>query len=138
VKKTFKQTDGSFVTIEGTAEEIRQYERIVESDRRGQEPKKQAPDVLKGNEAKGFQEIIAELRRQLGQQQEVQPVAPLLPWLPPMTSCLKCGRSPCACYSVYPGWPGYPYQIWCKTVTVSGDSTLPANTHEGFTGPGMY
>lgn len=48
MKKTFRQEDGSFVTIEGTAAEIREYERIVESDRRGNEPKKQRPDVLKG------------------------------------------------------------------------------------------
>jgi hypothetical protein len=135
MKKTFRQEDGSFVTIEGTADEIRQYERIVESDRRGNEPKKQGPDVLKGEEAS---DALKELLEKLGNPRPVQPT--FVPWTP--SWCIKCGGQPCVCYLTYPPWPTYP-QIWYKTVagnviTVSGDSTLPVNTYDGFDGPGMY
>lgn len=135
MKKTFRHEDGSFVTIEGTAEEIRQYERIVENDRRGNEPKKQGPDVLKGVPALGVDEI-KKLIEDLGlKPQEARPSQPILPWttVPYPPWCPKCGGSPCACYLTYPPWPTYP-QIWCKTVTVSGDSTAPTPNIHGLYG----
>jgi hypothetical protein len=142
MKKTFRQEDGTLITIEGTADEIGQYERIVENDRRGQEPKKQRPDVLKGALTPGADQI-RKILEDLGmgpQPQETRLTEqPILPWTTPWqpTWCIRCGGSPCMCYHVYPSWPLYP-QIWCKTVTVTGDSTLPASTHVGFAGPGMY
>lgn len=127
MKKTLRQEDGSFVTIEGTAEEIRQYERIVESDRRGQEPKKQSPDVLKGApelDADQIRKILEDLgmRPQLQETRPVQPIVPrTVPYHP--SWCPRCGGLPCVCDLAYPAWPLYPGQIWCKTVTVSSDST---------------
>lgn len=140
MKKTFRQEDGSFVTIEGTAEEIRQYERIVESDRRGNEPKKQRSDVLKGAPeptADQIRKIIEDLGMK-PQPQETSPVQPILPWTGPalLSWCPRCGGAPCVCYLTYPSWPP-SFQIWCKTATVSGDSTLPSSVYDGFNGPGM-
>jgi hypothetical protein len=135
VKKTFRQEDGSFVTIEGTAEEIRQYERIVENDRRGNEPKKQKPDVLKGlpETAEEVKKILERLGWEPKEKQPRPLPQPIVtPWIPPFPSwCLRCGGNPCVCHITYPSWPTYP-QIWYRTtagdsITLTGDTTMPSS-----------
>ena len=145
MKKTFQQPDGSFVTIEGTPDEIRQYERILEKEREPKQKQGSLTDVLKGQEA---QDALRKLLDELASPPRSDPPAiPFRPAYPPPAPyqpwCIKCGTSPCTCWITYPMWPQWP-QIWCKTITVSGDSTLPpSNTYDvlswnGFDGPGMY
>ncbi len=128
MKKTFRQDDGSFVTIEGTPPEIREYERILERER---EERSRKQPVLKGSEQDGVDEALKRLLEELtaGQPKPItsDKVAPWWPSYPQYPQypgrCMSCGGSPCICHITYPLWPLYP-QIWCKTVTTSGNSIV--------------
>lgn len=142
MKKRFRQDDGSFVTIEGSPEEIREYERMLERDR-APKPSKQQPDVLKGIEAGNdeLRRLLDELQKPERRGSDPSP-APTTPWWPapsPYISwCVRCGGCPCVCHVTYPTWPLYP-QIWYRTVTTTGNITLPAGTYDGPDGLlGMY
>lgn len=104
MRKVVKRPDGHEETIEGTPEEIREYERIVENDR---VPKhKKAPELIKGKEGEQTPEQSKSLKRLLEEIEErnrkMQPVpTPWQPWVSPgpvwIASCSMCHCSPCAC-----------------------------------------
>ncbi len=114
MKRTNKRPDGTEEVLEGTPEELAEYERRL------REPaKKPKPDVLKGSEAES--ETAREWRQLLKDLADIsrlsQPV--YVPYLipPPILvdpqPCWICGAYNCR-----------QMHIWCGSVTVTSDSTL--------------
>ena len=126
MRKVIKRPDGSEEVIEGTAEEIAEYERQI---REGNRPKSKKPPVLKGAEVDGQPLTDAEvaavrlMRLGLLPQKEYVPmwqptVYPPI-WLQPQPQpCWYCGIIGCK-----------QMHIWCETRTITTDNTLqiPAN-----------
>lgn len=97
MRKVVKRPDGSEEAIEGTPDEVREYERIVESDRTPKQ--KSVPGLIKGKEADPMDGI----RRLLDgfiPPKESGDRFPMWPhnsgpfWI---TSCSICQRNPCKC-----------------------------------------
>lgn len=109
MKKHLKRPDGSEETVEGTPEEISEYERISSGKAKVVEQAKR-PEVLKGApiDEEQLREFMEQLERQLNP--VVQPII-----YPPifLTSCSRCHRYPCDCMWQWP----YGY-----TVTLGGNS----------------
>jgi hypothetical protein len=104
MRKVVKRADGHEETIEGTPEEIREYERIVENDRVPKQ--KRAPELIKGRGGDPEpDDSSSKLRRLLKEIEErnrkLSPPTPWQPWVSPgpiwITSCSQCHRNPCAC-----------------------------------------
>jgi len=111
MRKIVKRQDGAEETIEGTPEEIREYERIAENDRNPRKPAGK-PEVLKGDES----ELAKNLRRIAEAQEERErrerrPFSPLIPTWIPNGYCSTCMNFNCRCKYLQPFWP--PYTIIC-------------------------
>lgn len=127
MKRTFKRSDGTEETLEGTAEELAEYERKVnESERK--DPK---PGVLKG---KGLDDLLREI--QATPERVDLALRPSFTWPPVpiwIISCSICGRVSC---NGYHGDPSTPYCDGGVTITTTGDavrmmgavSRLPSDT----------
>lgn len=118
MRKVVRRSDGSEDTVEGTPEEIREYERIVE--REGRKVEAPAPAPEKGRVIKG--------RTHPPIDNDPFPYIPYIPSFPvPIrpwwTRCGLCFCDPCTCHQTCPPiWP--PYKIWCsKTVSMTDCST---------------
>lgn len=81
MKRTFKRPDGTEETLEGTAEELAEYERKLNQQNEQQQPGK--PGILKGKE------LEALIKRTIGPWQV--PFSSLI-WL---VSCPICQRGSC-------------------------------------------
>ena len=110
MKRTFKRADGTEETLEGSAEELAEYERrLRESEGRG--PK---PGVLKGRE-------LGDLLKDLLERPEVDELARKFhrPYWPPgpiwVVSCSICGRVGCDGNH----WPQPLYQPYTITTTTT-------------------
>lgn len=109
MKKHLKRPDGSEETVEGTPEEISEYERISSGKAKAVEQAKR-PEVLKGSpidedQLREFMEKLDRLSNPV-----VQPInyAPIF-----IASCSRCRQYPCGCTWQWP----YGY-----TVTLGGNS----------------
>lgn len=116
MRKVVKRPDGSEEAIEGTPEEVREYERIVENDRIPKQ--KKVPEVIRGSEqtsdrSKSLKEMLDEMKRNWGRKRNPAP-SPWHPWTSPgpiwITPCPICHRNPCVCM---PFWDWN--RIYCKT-----------------------
>lgn len=91
MKRTFKRPDGTEEVLEGTAEELAEYERKLRGEESPKKEKKEKkPEVLKG---KNLEDLLREL----------EPLQPSNPWgaRPIVTEpCRFCGRNFCTC-----NWP---------------------------------
>lgn len=96
MRKIVKRPDGSEEVIEGTPEEIREYERVIESSGKALPQKK--PNLIKGNWIPDppFVVKITEWEKQREKHWRYQP--PSLLW---MVSCPQCHRVSCMCQH---GW----------------------------------
>lgn len=118
MKRTLKRPDGGEEVLEGTAEELAEYERQL---REG--PKKpQRPGVLRGRELEeqldGLRKIIDDLHPRPAPWTPLNPL-PWQPWQPGpiwVTSCPTCGRVGCGGQC----WPTLLPHITCGTVTLGG------------------
>lgn len=112
MKRTFKRPDGTEETLEGTAEELAEYERKL-NESEGKAPK---PGVLKG---KGLEDLL----------REIQPV-PYWPlpgtpiWI---VSCSVCRRVNC---NGYHGFGATPYWGDCGVTVTMSSRTLLGSTEE--------
>lgn len=124
MKKTFRQADGSFVTIEGTPEEIRGYERIIENERWPKDEPQQKK-VIKGKDIQDVSRVWEDWKER-ARRIEMEKSRPLFPENIPIwvVSCSQCHRVQCTCSSfldwnrIYCG-PGYAV----KTTTVTSAGT---------------
>jgi len=98
LKRTFKRPDGTEETLEGTAEELAEYERKL----REPEQRPARPGVLKG---KGLEELLREMRALPDRVAERLP----RPWITQpypypiwVVSCPTCGRIDCNGYHAWP------------------------------------
>lgn len=125
MRKVIKRPDGTEEVVEGTAEEIAEYERQI---REGSRPRTKKPPVLRGAEVDGKpltdEEIVMLRAYRLGilpqkeyvpQPYPVYPITPLMPYLLERP-CGFCGVIGCR-----------QTHVWCETITVTSDSTVPQN-----------
>lgn len=108
MKRTFKRPDGTEEVLEGTAEELAEYERTLQETSR-RPPK---PGVLKGS---GLEEALKRIagtleRREERDRQPYWPSGPI--WI---TSCFTCGRIGC-------GGSCYRYDVYQPGVTITTTS----------------
>ena len=105
MKKTITKPDGTTEVVEGTAEEIAEYERKVR-----QEPIREAPpkkkDILKG---KSLQELL----------EEMQKAAPVIPQFIPYYTLPRMEHSPeCLLEKAkYGWWSVVPPRCTCGLIT---------------------
>jgi hypothetical protein len=123
MKRTFKRPDGTEETLEGTAEELAEYERkLNESERKA--PK---PGVLKGRELEAVPDQLRRLQEAIDRFSDRMP----LYWPRPdnpiwIVSCSVCGRINC---NGYHGFPAAPYCVRDVTAKMAeAISQLPSDT----------
>lgn len=123
MKRTFKRLDGVEETLEGTAEELAEYERRIRESGRTTKSK---PDVLKG---KGLSEILKEIAGDESVKELIErlrpPRDPLWPSYPIwVVSCSICGRTDCNGYHGINPWvqPMQPYLPPGVTITWTGNA----------------
>lgn len=112
MKRTVRKPDGSEEVMEGTAEELAEYERKLNSENR-QQPVK--PGVLKGRE---LEELLEEFFKDTPRPQPFPdwPTRPDYFWI---TSCSVCGLTGCAANH----WiqtdllPGESWPTWSRTTS---------------------
>lgn len=118
MKKTFKRPDGTEEVLEGTAEEIAEYERKL--NERRPEPK---PEVLKGaptpEQEKDFAKMIEEIIKKL--QPSDQIVTPMYPGTPWPFRCGICMSDPCACRFFTISWNGTDTSLKALRMPIPGD-----------------
>ena len=122
MRKVIKRPDGTEEVVEGTAEEIAEYERNI---REGNRPRNKKPPVLRGAEVDGKPLTDAEvaavrlMRMGLLPQKEIvkepypYPITYPPIWLQPVKQpCRFCGVIDCM-----------QTHIWCETRTITTDNT---------------
>lgn len=123
MRKVVKRPDGTEEIVEGTPEEIREYEKLVNGPHK--ESDKKQPFVIKGNEQPAdpsrdaqaeFERIIERMREQQRRSREVEPALPWSPWRPAgpiwvVPECSICRSTHCRCFHLD------PTKIYC---TLSG------------------
>jgi hypothetical protein len=97
VKKTIKRPDGTEEVVEGTAEEIAEYERKL---REGTKPSKKKP-VLHGAEVDGIplteaESMLVRMKR-MGLLEKPDPlfIPYIQPYIQPLLGCQICGQLNC-------------------------------------------
>lgn len=125
MKKTIKRPDGSEEVVEGTAEEIAEYEQKL---REGTKPSKKKKPVLHGAEVDGVtltedETMLVRLKRMGFLQQKEVNIPVFIPYQSPyiapyrlkQTACMICGQYGCM-----------QTHIWCSNgmTTVTGTSLL--------------
>lgn len=128
MKRTFKRPDGTEEVLEGTAEELAEYERKLNES----EKKQPKPGVLRGKsqQEEALRELAEAAKRIAGAAERNTPV----PWLPYRThpiwivSCSVCGRVNCD--GNHWAQPLYPYITLTTSVT---DNKIVMNERVGDT-----
>ena len=125
MKKVIRRADGMEETVEGTPEEIRQYERIAEGERSSADPNRQVEQkidrrVIRGKDADdlpdrdAFTEAIERIKRE--RRDSVVPSE--WPWGIPRRmpywlgeECLYCRNIQCSCHL----WSCHNLRITCSS-----------------------